>query len=425
MEAVKTINFIISIVFIVCYSYQFVYILVPFLVKDRRGGAARPHRYAVLVSARNEQAVIGKLLESIRRQSYDAGLVTTFVVADNCTDETARVAAEGGAIVFERFDTSKVGKGYALSYLLRRIDELFPERPFDGYFVFDADNVLEENYIEEMNRVFSQGYGIVTSYRNSKNFGDNWISSGYALWFLRESQFLNHARMKLGTSCAVSGTGFLFSRQVLDDCGGWDFHLLTEDIEFTVHNVVRGLKIGYCHDAVFYDEQPTRFRQSWNQRLRWARGYLQVFGKYGKDLLRGIAHGSFSCFDMTMNIMPAAILTFISVFVNGAAAVYGLVSGQDIGVVGESLLAMVVNTYFTLIVIGGSATISEWKRIYAPTWKKILYTLTFPLFMFTYIPISFAALFARRVTWKPIVHSRSASLADIRAAAETLSGRTA
>ena len=416
MEAVKTINYIISIVFIVCYTYQFFYILVPYVVKDRRRGEVRGHRYAVLISARNEEAVIGQLLESIKRQSYDGGLVTTFVVADNCTDGTARVAAESGAIVFERFDSANVGKGYALNYLLHRIDELFPERPFDGYFVFDADNVLEENYIEEMNRVFSEGYEIVTSYRNSKNFGDNWISSGYALWFLRESQFLNHARMKLGTSCAVSGTGFLFSQKVLGDCGGWNFHLLTEDIEFTVHNVVRGLKIGYCHDAVLYDEQPTRFRQSWNQRLRWARGYLQVFGKYGKDLLRGIAHGSFSCFDMTMNIMPAAILTFIGVFANGAAAVWGLITGQDVSVVGESLLSMLVNTYLTLIVIGGSATISEWKRIYAPTWKKIVYTLTFPIFMFTYIPISFAALFTRRVGWKHIEHTRSATVADIRAA---------
>ena len=276
-----------------------------------------------------------------------------------------------------------------------------------------------------MNKTFSDGYEIVTSYRNSKNFGDNWISSGYALWFLRESQFLNHARMKLGTSCAVSGTGFLFSQKVLDECGGWNFFLLTEDIEFTVHNVVRGLKIGYCHEAVLYDEQPTRFRQSWNQRLRWARGYLQVFGKYGGDLLAGIAHGSFSCFDMTMNIMPAAVLTFVGVFANGAAAVLGLATGRDISVVGESLLSMLLNTYLTLIVIGGGATISEWKRIYAPTWKKIAFTLTFPLFMFTYIPISFAALFARRVTWKPIVHTRSASLQEIRAAAETLSGKIA
>ena len=425
MDAVKMINYVISIVFIVCYSYQFLYILIPYVIKDKPHKKIKGHRYAVLISARNEEAVIGNLIESIRRQSYDLGLVTTFVVADNCTDATARVAAEAGAVVFERFDTTKVGKGYALRYLLRKVDELFPERPFDGYFVFDADNVLEETYIEEMNKVFSDGYEIVTSYRNSKNFGDNWISSGYALWFLRESQYLNHARMKLGTSCAVSGTGFLFSQRVLDECGGWNFFLLTEDIEFTVHNVVRGLKIGYCHEAILYDEQPTRFRQSWRQRLRWARGYLQVFGKYGADLLRGMARGSFSCFDMTMNIMPAAVLSFVGVFVNGTAAVMGLAMGRDISVVGESLVSLLMNSYLTLLIIGGSATISEWKRIYAPTWKKLVYTLTFPLFMFTYIPISFAALFAKRVTWKPIAHTRSASLAEIRAAAETLSGRIA
>ena len=92
---------------------------------------------------------------------------------------------------------------------------------------------------------------------------------------------------------------------------------------------------------------------------------------------------------------------------------------------GNDLMPAMLNTYLTLIVIGGGATISEWKRIYAPTWKKIAFTLTFPLFMFTYIPISFAALFARRVTWKPIVHTRSASLQEIRAAAETLSGKIA
>lgn len=134
MDAVKMINYVISIVFIVCYSYQFLYILIPYVIKDKPHKKTKGHRYAVLISARNEEAVIGNLIESIRRQSYDLGLVTTFVVADNCTDATARVAAEAGAVVFERFDTTKVGKGYALRYLLRKVDELFPERPFDGYF---------------------------------------------------------------------------------------------------------------------------------------------------------------------------------------------------------------------------------------------------------------------------------------------------
>lgn len=69
MEAVKTINFIISIVFIVCYAYQFVYILVPYVFKDKRRGEAKGHRYAVLVSARNEEAVIGKLIEREHKAS--------------------------------------------------------------------------------------------------------------------------------------------------------------------------------------------------------------------------------------------------------------------------------------------------------------------------------------------------------------------
>ena len=85
----------------------------------------------------------------------------------------------------------------------------------------DADNIAEPNFVEEMNKTFSDGYRIITSYRNSKNFGDNWISAGNSMWFLRDSQFLNRARMKLRTSCIVAGTGFLVHRDVLKEAGGW------------------------------------------------------------------------------------------------------------------------------------------------------------------------------------------------------------
>ena len=203
------------------------------------------------------------------------------MVADNCSDNTASLAREHGAIVYERFNTQQIGKGYAMDYLTQRIARDYGKNRFDGYFVFDADNLLKEDYIEEMNKTFSDGYQIVTSYRNSKNYGDNWISAGYAQWFLRESKYLNNARMLLGTSCAVSGTGFLFSREIFKKNRGWKFYLLTEDIEFTVNSVINGEKIGYCKTAVIYDEQPTTFKQSWNQRLRWARvlsaGVLQVW----------------------------------------------------------------------------------------------------------------------------------------------------
>lgn len=329
------------------------------------------------------------------------------MLADNCTDDTAMVARVAGAHVYERFNQVRVGKGYALQELLEHLEQDYP-RGFDGYFVFDADNILAPNYVEAMNRTFSDGHEIVTSYRNSKNYGDNWISAGYALWFLRESRYLNHARFLLGTSCAVSGTGFLFSRQVLEETGPWPFHLLTEDIQFSVDQVTRGRKIAFCPDAVLYDEQPTTFRQSWNQRLRWSKGYLQVFRGYGAKLLRGAAGGSFSCYDMAAAIMPAFVLSAAAIVCNVTAAVLGAIRGADLTIALWSVGQMLLNMYLTLFILGAITTVTEWRRIHTKAVKKVIYAFTFPLFMFTYIPISFAAFFCKG-EWKPIEHRVSAA----------------
>ena len=337
--------------------------------------------------------------------------VDIFVGADNCTDDTAGVARAHGATVYERFNTEQVGKGYVLNELLKRI-----KRPghkhYDAYLVLDADNVLDPNFISEIEKVYSSGYEIVTCYRNSKNYGDNWISAGYALWFLREAQYLNNARMRLGSSCAVSGTGFLFSDAVLRECGGWNFFLLTEDIEFTIDNVVRGHKVGYAAGAVLYDEQPTSFAQSWRQRMRWSKGYLQVFCKYAVQLFSGIAHGSFSCYDMTMNIMPAAVLTGVSLAVNVGAAITNVTNGGSMAALGISVLQTVASLYMTLFVLGMITTVTEWRKIRCAAWKKVLYTFTFPVFMLTYVPICIVSLFAR-VEWKPILHDKVMTLEQI------------
>lgn len=437
IEIIRIVNFVLGVLFTVCYSYQFFYLAVPFFKKDKPHAPVRLHRYAVLICARNERAVIGPLLESLRRQDYPTELVTVFVAADNCTDDTAAVARAGGAVVYERFDSIQVGKGYAMDWLLDNIRRDFGE-VFDGFFVFDADNLLEPGYLSAMNRSFCDGYDILTSYRNSKNFGDNWISAGYALWFLREAQFLNHARALLGTSCAVSGTGFLFSREVLARRGGWHFHLLTEDIEFTVANVVAGERIGYCPDAVLYDEQPVTFRQSWRQRLRWAKGYIQVFQKYGAALLRGALLGvrraslhcagedkksapnalqrRGACFDMAMAIMPAIVLTVIGLAANLGVAVLGLLAGQNLWVAIQSVLEMLCNTYLLLLALGGITTVTQWRNIHTSPLRKVLYTFTFPLFMMTYIPISFAALF-QKVEWKPIEHKVALTLREVQSRA--------
>ena len=411
MEKIILINLVIAIIFCICYSYQFLYVIVSLMKKDKPHQETKAHRFAVLIAARNEETVINHLIDSINTQTYDQGEVTVFVVADNCTDQTAACARKMGAIVYERFDQTKIGKGHAMEFLLNQMEKDYA--PFDGYFVFDADNVLDQNYILEMNMTFSDGYDIITSYRNSKNYGDNWISSGYAIWFLWESEFLNRGRMLLGTSCAVSGTGFFFSRRIIEKYGGWKFFLLTEDIQFTVDNVLSGEKIGYCRQAMLYDEQPVKFQQSFRQRMRWAKGFFQVFHRYGLDLFKGSLQRNTSCYDMLMVIMPAIILTLFTLIFNGSMILFGDYTTYQDDLIMMMMGRMILNMYLMLVFIATVTTATQWKNIHTTSFKKLAYIFTFPFFMFTYIPITIVAFF-KKVEWQPIEHSRAKTLAEIK-----------
>lgn len=416
-------NLIIFIFFTLIYFYRSIYVLIGLLSKRKRKQHILPkklHKYAVIIAARNEQAVIGELIKSIKNQKYPEELIDIFVVADNCTDNTAQKAREAGAIVYERFNQALKGKGYALNFLIGEITKKYSAKKYEGYFVFDADNLLEENFIFEMNKLFDKGYRVLTSYRNSKNYNHNWISSGYALWFLHEAEYINNPRMILGKSCAISGTGFLVHSDIIRRNGGWKHYLLTEDIEFTVSEVIKGEIIGYCGSAMLYDEQPCTFIQSWNQRLRWAKGFYQVFSRYGADLFKCSfqrKRQSFSCYDMMMTIMPAVLVSITSVFVNILFFTVGLLNpafGHKILYITFSAICTSSVLYYgILFTMGVITTITEWKNIHCPSVKKILYLFTFPIFMFTYIPIAIVALF-KKVEWKPIAHTCVKSLQDVR-----------
>lgn len=407
MNAIEVTNLVISVLFFLFYAYQAFYVPVVWF----KGRSRRPvlkvvdHKMAVMICARNEEKVIGDLIESLHNQTYDLSKITIFVMADNCTDSTADVARSMGAVVYTRFNKEFIGKGYALAALREHIKEDFPEG-FDAYFVFDADNILAPDYIEQMNRTLCEGHDVATSYRNSKNYGDSWISAGYALWFLRETRYLNHARYILKTSCAVSGTGFMFSRKVAEEIDTWPFHTLTEDIEFSVSQILSGRKIAFCPDAELFDEQPVTFRQSWNQRLRWARGGLQVFTGYGWRLTKGMMTGNSSCFDITMSFMPAFFLSAISILLNVVFGIMAAVKGENVLLALFTIAFVFGSMYMAMFFVGTITTITEWKRIHTSAARKILYNFTFPLYMFTYFPISFAAVFVNP-GWKPIAHNRT------------------
>ena len=248
--------------------------------------AKKQHKYAILIPARNEEAVIGNLLSSIRQQDYPAELLTVFVVADNCTDRTAAVARENGAVCYERFDNEHRTKGFALQFLFREIERDYGIESFEGYFIFDSDNLLKLDYISRMNEAFDAGEKIITSYRATKNWNEGWLSSTYAMHWLRSIRQYHRARSVLHLATNIQGTGFLFTNEIVKD--GWKYTSLTEDRALTADSVAAGYEISYNDAAVFYDEQPTSLKVAFRQRLRWSKGHIQAFGESGGKLFRNI-----------------------------------------------------------------------------------------------------------------------------------------
>ena len=288
-ELFKSINNILGIILSVIVIHKVFYFVIGMFFTRKFKPAKEKHKYAIVIAARNEEEVIGNLLDSIKKQDYPQELVTTFVVADNCTDKTAKIARDKGAICYERFNDKDKTKGYALEYLFEQIEHDYGRKSFEGYFVFDADNLLEKNYISKMNDAFDSGLKIITSYRNTKNFDENWIASTYALHWLRSIRTNHRARSVLHLATNIQGTGFLMANVIVSD--GWHYTSLTEDRALTADAVAQGYEISYQDEAVFFDEQPINLKVALRQRLRWSKGHLQAFVQTGPYLFLNIFLG--------------------------------------------------------------------------------------------------------------------------------------
>ena len=280
------------------------------------------------------------------------------------------------------------------------------------YKIYNEDTDAEVRALDGVNLRIDRGeFVAVTGYRNSKNFGQNWITAGYSIWFLREARFVNSARMALGTNCHVSGTGFLISAQFLREKGGWPYHLLTEDIQFSAECAAQGKRIGYCDAAVIYDEQPTSFRQSWDQRLRWSKGFYQVDQKYAPSLIKGIFRGGrrgLGCYDILLTVTPGVLLTVLGGALQIVVALACLSAPaylvkHVLSLTGDFLIQSFLSFYGGFLFYGALTVFSEWRSIRATPVRKLCFLPLFPLFMLTYIPITVAALF-QKVEWKPIAH---------------------
>lgn len=269
--------YVIQLLFLALGVYYFVISLFAFLPGKKDPEVEGEDSFAIIVAAHNEEVVIKNMVESLKELNYPKDKYEVFVVADNCTDGTASIAKDAGAKVFERFNDKEHGKGFALEWMFQKIFKM--KRKFDYIAIFDADNLVDKNFLVEINKKTRLGEKVVQGYIDSKNPRDSWISYSYSLAFWLVNKLYQTSRANLGLSCQLCGTGFVVNTDILKQIG-WQATCLTEDMEFTMRLALNNIKVAWAYDAKVYDEKPITFMQSWKQRVRWMQGHADVASRF-------------------------------------------------------------------------------------------------------------------------------------------------
>lgn len=361
--------------------------------------------FAVIIAARNEENVIGNLIDSLKKQSYPSKYFDIYVIVNNCTDNTALVAEKAGAKVISC--TEKVStKGEVLKYTF---DLFRNNNKIDAYAIFDADNVVHHDFLTKMNDMINSGYSVAQGFRDTKNISDNWLTSSYAILYYFQSLFLNESRYNMGRSSFLNGTGFVIKKEVIDK-HGFNPKTVTEDVEFTAMCAINNEKIGFATEAITYDEQVDNFDVSWKQRKRWSFGTMECLREYFPTLLKkGIKERNFECFDVGLfylsvilhvvfNLLPIFLL--INIIIRFNSLTFDNMLYKIIFIVISYLFGVVVR----IILL---------KRYNKSFKDNIGGVLLFDLFVFSWLPINFICLFIKSCNWDSIKHNRNVDIENV------------
>lgn len=392
------------------------------------------NKFGLIIPARNEEKVVAGLIESIQKNHYPQDKLHIFVIAHNCTDRTAEIARQYGVTVYEYNNPSENTMGYAFRHLFSCIERDFGTATFDGFFMFNADNILDADYIARMNDAFEYYHhnSVITSYRNSKNYGKNLISGLYGMYFSVGCRLESCGRTVLGCSTRVQGTGYLISSRVVRN--GWPYVTLTEDWEFTADQILYENNIRYCDAAIFYDEQPISIKIMWRQRVRWSRGHLLVFYARIADLCKHLfkkeTRHRVSLYDISANTLPSPLmllvlqflqlmLTLIAPLLDNSLTLKGIFLGNSLdfflsdGMLFSWIRSALIS-YGVMVLMAITVFIADRKRIKGVSLpKKVLITLFWPIFLYIQLPIDLQAFFSRNLGWKPIPHNDNTSFEQV------------
>lgn len=373
------------------------------LRKPKRYAVCAPRtRFACLVAARNEEAVIGALVESLKKQDYPDALYDIFVIPNNCTDDTESEALCAGAKIFRCFEPVRC-KGDALH---EAVAWLLPQR-YDAFCVFDADNVVDRCFLKEMNNAYRAGARAAQGYRDSKNPYDSAISGCYSIYYWMMDRFHNQGKAGLGLSAMINGTGFMVAASTLKKLGGWRTETISEDLEMTAQCVLADVQVAWVPLAVTYDEQPLTYRESVKQRRRWSSGTIQVARQYlprtGRQMTAA-PRGALLDIGMTMLIPAYQLVAVVNTLAAAAAA--GLSGRPFTFAAGAFCGAILLNVGLTAVfaTLSGALVLTVERKWDRRLWKSLL---VYWLFLLSWLPITIGSFFKQTTVWEEIRHTRN------------------
>ena len=352
--------------------------------------------FCILIPARDESKVINNIIDSIKKQSINVDLSSVYVIVESDNDPTVNICKKNNINYFVRSKLELKSKGYALMEL---IEDLYKKnKTYDLYFIFDADNTLDTNYLSNMLSMYNEGYDVVTGYRKSSNINTNVISSSSALTFSLINDLLNENKVARNRAITISGTGYFISSEIIDKFKTFPFHLMTEDYELSMYLSMNDYPTFYNKKAIFYDEQPTKMKVSIKQRIRWCYGYLMVRFKYRKELKKHLS--SKTAFGEYIGIKPYVMFIFGIIFFY-IYLIGGLFIDFDKNIKGIIFATLLI---YTLLVIFTYVLLLIDKELGINKKLKVKTLLFNPIFLLSFLYCMIRAIFGN-VTWEKIEHN--------------------
>lgn len=367
------------------------------------------HDFCFLVPARYEAKVIEGLLISIKKQTIKVNMKDVYVIVESNDDPTVNICKKYNATVVIRKHLELQRKGYALDEAVKFI--INKNIHYDAYFIFDADNVLDKNYLKNMIPIFDMGYDLASGYRNCKNGNESVIAACSALTFSLVNTVFNDKKNKETKNITFSGTGFYIRGELIEKWKGYPFHSLTEDYELSSYATLNNLTTYYNTKSVFYDEQPLRFKDTINQRVRWIRGYFDVRRMYTKKMFESLDKNDSnngSKMDESVGIVPFIFIVVGLVFWFLSLVffiTYNLLMSNRVWKLHLLELAIfMIIIYLTMSVMTFVILMIEGKKLDLTLKSRVKAMVINPIFMISYVPCAIRALTSKEVKWTRVDH---------------------